>query len=147
MPKRRRARASTAAASWRGDGLEIYFNSERCGVEGQLTERLVEFIAAAKRTLDVAIYDLRAPEVLAALKAALDAGVQLRVAYDGGGKKTGGLMADPKPGGTEQAVEDAGLGGVATAVHLTGRHLMHDKFVVRDGRYVWTGSGTSPSAA
>jgi phosphatidylserine/phosphatidylglycerophosphate/cardiolipin synthase-like enzyme len=140
MPRGRQAGTSTAGSSWSGDGLAIYFSSKRCQVEGRLTERLVEFIGGAKRTLDVAIYDLRAPEVLTALRAALEAGIGLRIAYDGGGRKTGGLMADPKPGGTEKAIADAGLGAVATAVHLTGRHLMHDKFVVRDGRYVWTGS-------
>lgn len=45
-------------------------------------------------------------------------------------------------------IADAGLskGGAAargeprTPVHLTGRHLMHDKFLVRDGRSLWTGS-------
>jgi phosphatidylserine/phosphatidylglycerophosphate/cardiolipin synthase-like enzyme len=48
-------------------------------------------------------------------------------------------MADPKPSGTQQAIEDAGLGNVAKAVH-NGSHLMHNKFLVRDGGAVWTGS-------
>src|SRR5262249_10623226 len=65
---------------------------------------------------------------------------QLRIAYDAGKERVGGLSGDPKPVGTHDALAKAGLLGHATAVHEHGRHLMHDKFVLRDGRDVWVGS-------
>ncbi len=130
--KRQAAKATSAnaAPSWSASGIDVYFNSKRAGVAGDLVGHLTDFIGQTKRTLDCAIYDLRAPEIVAALKAVHNSGKALRIAYDGGGKRTGGLMADPKPSGTAQAIHDAGLDKVATAVHMTGRHLMHDKFSV-----------------
>lgn len=120
-------------------GLETYFQSKRAGQDAQLTFRLVEFIEATRESLDCAIYDLRHPEVLAALVRVASSGKRLRIAFDASKERTGGLMADPKPSGTEQALETAGLIGHATPVHH-GRHLMHNKFLVRDGTDVWTGS-------
>ncbi|MFL5625725.1 MAG: phospholipase D-like domain-containing protein [Ktedonobacteraceae bacterium] len=121
-------------------GLDIYFQSKRAGLDAQLASRLEAFIDATQQTLDCAIYDLRYPGVLDALARVAHAGKQLRIVFDGGKERAGGLMADPKPAGTEQALRDAGLLQYATAVHEGGRHLMHDKFLVRDGQYTWTGS-------
>src|SRR6267378_488200 len=47
---------------------------------------------------------------------------------------------DPKSS-TEKAIIAAGLKKFASPVQERGRHLMHDKFIVRDGSSVWTGSG------
>lgn len=121
------------------DGLEVYFQSRRARFDAQLASRLVEFIEATEESLDCAIYDLRHPAVLDALVKLTSAGKQLRIAFDTSGERSGGLMADPKPNGTRMALQDRGLINLATPVH-NGRHLMHDKFVVRDGRDVWTGS-------
>jgi phosphatidylserine/phosphatidylglycerophosphate/cardiolipin synthase-like enzyme len=121
------------------DGLEVFFQSRRAGWEAQLASRLVQFIEATTESLDCAIYDLRHPEVLSALARLAASGKRLRIAYDDSKERTGGLSGDPKPDGTEQALEAAGLLAYATPIHH-GRHLMHDKFLVRDGRTVWTGS-------
>lgn len=121
--------------------IRAYFQSKRAGLEAQLAARIVEFIAATETSLDCAIYDLRHPEILAALaQLAQRRHVRLRIAFDGGGERNGGLGGDPKPDGTAQALDNAGLGQHATAIHEHGRHLMHDKFMVRDGRDVWVGS-------
>ncbi len=122
------------------DELNIYFQSRRAGLNAQLVSHLVEFIDATEASLDCAIYDLRHPDVLDALARLAQSGKQLRIAFDGGQEHSGGLTADPKPGGTEQALQHAGLLDYATPVHHTGRHLMHDKFLVRDGQFTWTGS-------
>jgi phosphatidylserine/phosphatidylglycerophosphate/cardiolipin synthase-like enzyme len=132
--------AGGAASTFAARAIHIYFNSKRANIAGDLTGQLRSFIATTKSSLDCAIYDLRAPEILTALRDVADAGKTLRLAYDGGQKRTGGLMADPKPSGTAHAIAAAGLAKFATPVHMTGRHLMHDKFLVRDGRSVWTGS-------
>lgn len=122
------------------DGVNGYFQSQRAGLDAQLTERLTAFIDEAKVSLDCAIYDLRHPQILAALTRAVMRKVHLRIAYDAGKERVGGLSEDPKPVGTHDALAKAGLLGHAIAVHERGRHLMHDKFVLRDGRDVWVGS-------
>jgi phosphatidylserine/phosphatidylglycerophosphate/cardiolipin synthase-like enzyme len=121
--------------------LRVYFNSARAGIDSRLTERLVSFIGATASTLDVAIYDLTEPAVLTALvKVAKTRGKTLRIAFDASGERPTNAVADPKPGKTHQAIKDAGLEPYATPVYLTGRHLMHDKFLIRDGNAIWTGS-------
>lgn len=126
--------------SYSVDGLQALFNSERAGVDGHLVDKLVEFINDTRTRLDCAIYDLRDPDVLRALAGIAAEGKQLRIVYDAGGQHRGDGVADPKPGLTQQAIENAGLARYAVGLHLTGRHLMHDKFLVRDGETVWTGS-------
>ena len=122
--------------------LKIFFQSQRASVEGQSNAHLVQFIKSAKKTLDCAIYDFKQQDVLDALKR-MSKKVKLRIAYDGGKKKavTGGAKADPKPPGTEDALRKAGLLKFATAIHVSGGHLMHSKYIVRDASSVWTGSG------
>jgi phosphatidylserine/phosphatidylglycerophosphate/cardiolipin synthase-like enzyme len=122
------------------DGVTAYFQSQRAGLDAQLARRLVAFLDEARESLDCAIYDLRHPQVLAALKRAVARGVRLRIAYDASKERPGGLSADPKASGTQGALTAAGLSRYATPVHERGRHLMHDKFVLRDGHDVWVGS-------
>jgi PLD-like domain len=120
------------------DNIEIYFQSKRAGIEADLATKLITFIEGTQNTLDCAIYDLRDPNILAALHKVSEK-CTLRIAYDAGKERTGGSMGDPKPSGTEQAIEDAGLTRYAFPVHH-GNHLMHDKFLIRDGESIWSGS-------
>lgn len=121
--------------------IEAYFQSKRAGLDAQLVSHVVAFINATEKTLDCAIYDLRHPQVLEALaQLAARPGVKLRIAFDASGERNGGVSADPKPSGTHAAIAQAGLMSHATPVHEHGRHLMHNKFFVRDGRAVWVGS-------
>jgi phosphatidylserine/phosphatidylglycerophosphate/cardiolipin synthase-like enzyme len=131
----------TDVSTFSSRSLQIYFNSARAHVDGRLTERLVSFIGGTDSTLDVAIYDLTDPSVLDALaKVARARGKTLRIAFDASGERPTNAVADPKPGKTHQAIIDAGLDKLAKPVYLTGRHLMHDKFLIRDGKALWTGS-------
>ncbi len=122
--------------------LSVWFHSHRASVDGHVVTHLTEFIAGAQHSLDLAIYDLKHPDVLAALKNVAGR-LKLRIAYDGGKQKavTGGPRADPKPAGTEESLRQAGLLKHATAIHVSGGHLMHSKYIIRDGAAVWTGSG------
>ncbi len=130
------------AATFSTKGLTFYFQSKRAKVDANAISHLVQFIQGAKHSLDVAIYDMKNTDVLKALKE-MSSKVQLHIAYDGGtGSKVGGgsTTVDPKVG-TAKAIIDAGLKAFAHPVIEKGRHLMHDKFIVRDGASVWTGSG------
>ena len=121
-------------------GVQLFFHSQRAGLDNALVGQLVSFIMATEHSLDCAIYDLRHPQVLQAL-ASVAHGKHLRIAYDAGKVKLG---ADPKPGGNEEAIQQAGLSSHAVSIH-EGSHLMHNKFLIRDGRTVWTGSANFTS--
>jgi phosphatidylserine/phosphatidylglycerophosphate/cardiolipin synthase-like enzyme len=102
---------------------------------------LVAWLEQARRSLDIALYDVRLPgpigdAVSGALGAAAARGVAVRIAFnadDGPDRKP-----LPPPPRTQPPLLEA-LG-----VPLRGipgdRDLMHQKFVVRDLEAVWTGS-------
>ncbi len=134
------AAPSAAAPGATVPGVQLLFHSQRAGIDPSLVEQLVSFILATEHSLDGAVYDLRHPQVLQAL-ATVAHGKRLRLAVDAGKSKPG---LDPKPSGNQEALQQAGLSSHATSVH-EGNHLMHDKFLIRDGRTVWTGSANFTS--
>jgi phosphatidylserine/phosphatidylglycerophosphate/cardiolipin synthase-like enzyme len=142
-------------------GITLTFlrDTRHGGTAGQprrVASSLASFVAAATRSIDVAIYDFRLGDALAttvvgALTAAADRGVAVRIAYDVGKPADADaqaftrLQADPAPPGTAEFVAEHFDGtAVATKSITAGSQLMHDKYVVRDvGRAsatVWTGS-------
>src|SRR5438552_295684 len=121
-------------------GLHFYFQSARAKVDGKAASQLVKFIQGAKHSLDVAIYDMRNADVLKALKG-MSTKVQLHIVYDAGKAGGNSTTVDPKVSTTGQAIDAAGLKAFAQPVKEKGGHLMHDKFIVRDGASVWSGSG------
>ncbi len=117
---------------------------------------LADFVAGATTSVDVAIYDFRltdnlAAAVVSALTAAAARGVAVRIGYDEGKPSAAtaadfaSLGADPAPAGTGQWVTEhfadtqVQIKGIAAAPHL-----MHSKYVLRDpdadSAVVWTGS-------
>ena len=129
-----------AISTFSTKNLNFFFYSDRTKVDGKIVSHLVQFIRRAKHTLDVAIYDMKNKDILNALKK-ISSRDQLIILYDGGpGKAGGSTTVDPKIA-TAKAIIDAGLKKFAQPIHDKGKHLMHDKFLVRDGTSVWTGSG------
>ena len=120
----------------------------------QIASLLAEFIAGARKTLHIAIYDFRlsngvAETVARALRDRAASGVEVRIAYDAGKPNAAFPTAgcDPAPPGTAKFVK--GLGSAIASKPITGGDpqlpkLMHHKYVIRDGRtpdaVVWTGS-------
>ena len=106
--------------------------------------RLTAFIAAAKESLDFAVYDMRLSDPLkttlvAALKERAHAGVRIRFCYDGDKPLEQPNIAsgqDPAPPGTGAFVYSLGY----PYRRIAGMKLMHSKFIVRDRGAVWTGS-------
>src|SRR6266566_5424851 len=130
--------SNTSAFSTKG--LKFYFQSARAKIDGKAVSQLVKFIQGAKHSLDVAIYDMRNADVLKALKS-MSTKVNLRILYDAGKAGGNSTTVDPKVSTTAQAIKAAGLNAFAQPVKEKGGHLMHDKFIVRDGASVWSGSG------
>jgi phosphatidylserine/phosphatidylglycerophosphate/cardiolipin synthase-like enzyme len=122
------------------NGVSFLFQSRRAGWNANIRSELIKFISEAKHSLHCSIYDLRDPDVIDALKKLRQNGnIDLQIAYDAGKEQKENISADPKPPGTKELLEQAGLGEISTAIH-EGGHLMHDKFLVRDGTHLWTGS-------
>jgi phosphatidylserine/phosphatidylglycerophosphate/cardiolipin synthase-like enzyme len=112
---------------------------------GQPAERtaqaLADFVTAAERTLEIAIYDVRLPDPLAAtvtdaLVGAQERGVAVRLLYNKDCPEDA-IPVPPPPRTEPELVEQLPFPTVA----VPGvPDLMHHKYVVRDGAAVWTGS-------
>ncbi len=101
---------------------------------------LAEFFAAAKQTLEIAVYDFRLPPdlndvVCGALVEAQKRGVAVRLAYNLDHAK--GAPVPPPPITDPDALEAQPF---PTAAIPGVPDLMHHKYVVRDAASVWTGS-------
>src|SRR3954447_3776736 len=105
--------------------------------------RLVAWLGAARRSLDLALYDVRLPgpvgdAVAGSIRAARDRGVQVRIAFNQDERSEEPRPFEPPPPRTEPTLLEQL--GVPLAPIPGWRDLMHHKYVVRDGAAVWTGS-------
>ena len=105
--------------------------------------RLTSFIKGAGQSLDFAVYDMRFSSVLrdqlaTALRERAGAGVKIRFCFDGDKPSEPNVAAgqDPAPSGTSAFIQSLGY----PWRRIAGRKLMHNKFLVRDGQSIWTGS-------
>jgi phosphatidylserine/phosphatidylglycerophosphate/cardiolipin synthase-like enzyme len=101
---------------------------------------IAAFLAQARTSLNIALYDVRFETdagalVLAALLAAVQRGVEVRLLYNVA--HPGPIPVPPPPETAPEAIEAL---PVATRGIAGIPDLMHHKFVVRDGDAVWTGS-------
>ena len=101
---------------------------------------LADFISAAQRTLEIAIYDVRLPDPLEvivreALNSALAHGVAIRLAYNVDHPAD---MPVPAPAATNpELIESLPF---PTAAIPGDPDLMHHKYMIRDAETLWTGS-------
>jgi phosphatidylserine/phosphatidylglycerophosphate/cardiolipin synthase-like enzyme len=106
-----------------------------------MARRVAGFLGEARRSLDLALYDVRLPGepgdiVAGALRAASGRGVAVRIAYNA----DHGERVFPPPPRTKPELLEAlpfptiGIPGIPD--------LMHHKYAVRDGQAVWSGSAT-----
>ncbi len=105
-----------------------------------MARRVAAFLGEARESLDLALYDVRLPGepgdlVADALCAASERGVRVRIAYNADHPER--IFFPPPPKTKPELLEampfpTCGIPGIPD--------LMHHKYVVRDGRSVWTGS-------
>jgi phosphatidylserine/phosphatidylglycerophosphate/cardiolipin synthase-like enzyme len=118
---------------------------ERVAQATAVASRIANFIAGARSTLDIAIYDFRlhggpASAIVDAVSDRVKAGITVRIAYDAATNSDPSpspaeapalLEADKKPPGTESFI--GSFRDLAAVKAITGyRVLMHDKYIVRD---------------
>ena len=125
------------------DALSVFFLAQAEQSADSVMERLTTFLRGATRSLDFAVYDMRFSDPLkdrlsVALHERANAGVQIRICFDGDKPLQPNIAAgqDPAPAGTSAFVQSLGFPGR----RIAGMKLMHNKFIVRDGQSVWTGS-------
>jgi phosphatidylserine/phosphatidylglycerophosphate/cardiolipin synthase-like enzyme len=121
------------------DPIELTLLEDGGQSAAEVVERIVGFLAPARRSLELALYDVRLPgpvgdRVRDTLVAAHERGVEVRLAYNVN-------AADPEdspPPRTDPGVIETLP--VATRAIPGEPDLMHHKYVVRDGEAVLTGS-------
>lgn len=134
LPSLRPAPPTPPTSDW----YQVYFTEpgtpDRPGARrGGIDERFVEFVDAATRSLDVAVYDFDLENVAQALTRARSRGVTVRMVLDSD------TIANTRDENIRRALDVLSQGGVP----LVGDEragIMHHKFAVRDGEEVWTGS-------
>ncbi len=119
------------------DASELHFSPE-----SSLDEVLVDHIGRAEHSIDIAMFQLTRSNVGAALLAALDAGVRVRLVIER--KRHGDSNID-------EQLEAAGATVIRGANTIGAFSAMHQKYAVIDGRRVitgatnWTTNGTRRS--
>ena len=105
--------------------------------------RLTDFIGAAQRSLDFALYDMRLSDPLKdPLRRRCTNGPRPACGFGFATTATSRYVPDMAAG---QDPAPPGTGAIVQALgfpwrRIGGMKLMHDKFIVRDGAAVWTGS-------
>jgi phosphatidylserine/phosphatidylglycerophosphate/cardiolipin synthase-like enzyme len=105
-----------------------------------VARRIAGFIEPARSTLDFALYDVRLPGevgdlVADSIRAAHARGVQVRLVYNQ--DHVNPIPVPPPPSTQPDILETL---GVPIKPVPGERDLMHHKYVIRDGKAVWTGS-------
>ncbi len=100
-------------------------SDEVTGIE----QALLDFLSGAERSIDAALYELTRPRLRDALVAAHARGIRVRVVSDDEGEKNPGALFG-----------DLRAAGIVVVPDPYSSYLQHNKFVVADGRRVWTGS-------
>jgi len=113
-----------------GEWYQIYFTNPTCPPEeersGGLDETIADDILQAQRQVDVAAFDFDAEPMVNALIELENRGLIVRVVTD-------------EDNGSLSSINRLRRNGISV-VEDKRSALMHDKFVVIDGRVVWTGS-------
>jgi phosphatidylserine/phosphatidylglycerophosphate/cardiolipin synthase-like enzyme len=121
-------------------GVEVHALTDGGQPAAQTAHALAEFVAAARQSLEIAIYDFNLPPelndiVCGELAAAQTRGVAVRLAYNLDHAKE--VPVPPPPVTNPEALEAQPF---PTAAIPGVPDLMHHKYVVRDASSVWTGS-------
>ncbi|MDM8528054.1 phospholipase D-like domain-containing protein [Anaerolineales bacterium HSG24] len=126
--------SAPVASSVTGDWYELYFTTpifpdrpENRPAVVPIMDALIAAINSAQQTLDIAIYELNLPEIGEAILAAKNRGVVVRLVTDTDEIDHLEVLIELNKKGIPMVEDDRSA-------------IMHNKFVVVDGKAVWTGS-------
>jgi phosphatidylserine/phosphatidylglycerophosphate/cardiolipin synthase-like enzyme len=117
-----------------GDWIRVYFTNPRYPEEeadrrGGIDEDLVSVIDQAESTIDLVVYDFDLESVADALVAAEERGVRVRMVTE----------SENLPDNRE-VLRELVRAGIPVVEDKRESGLMHHKFIIVDGEWVWTGS-------
>jgi phosphatidylserine/phosphatidylglycerophosphate/cardiolipin synthase-like enzyme len=125
------------------DDVNVFFLAENEQSADAVMSRLIAFVSQAETSLDFALYDMRLSgslkaQLTTALQGRAQAGVAIRICFDGDKPTVPNLAAgqDPAPPGTSSFVESLNF----PWRRIAGMKLMHHKFIIRDSTALWSGS-------
>ncbi|MCE1254310.1 MAG: phospholipase D-like domain-containing protein, partial [Anaerolineae bacterium] len=127
--------AEKALPAW----LKIYFTSPPEKMGKGVNQVVLPYINGAKNSIDVTSFDLNLPEAVNALAAASRRGIKVRVVYDGenGNLELQNESTQNQKFETIKVLKSAGV-GLVNGGRSNG--LMHDKFMIIDGKTLFVGS-------
>ena len=125
--------------------LDVHTLTDGGQTADDMAARVVSWLAEARESLDLALYDVRLPgapgdAVAGAIRAAHARGVRVRIAFNQDERPPDDEPRPffPAPPATEPHVLETL--GVPVKPIPGWRDLMHHKYVVRDGTALWSGS-------
>jgi phosphatidylserine/phosphatidylglycerophosphate/cardiolipin synthase-like enzyme len=107
------------------EDIKVYFTGPGHDPE-EVVKAIVDSIDSAKRSVDMAMYNINLPEIEQALIHAFKRGVWVRLVME----------SDALDGNVPRSLEEIGIDIVGDGKES----LMHNKFIVIDNQQVWTGS-------
>ncbi|MCP4535971.1 MAG: phospholipase [Chloroflexi bacterium] len=125
--------SSTVQEAVSGDWINVYFTSPRypddaADNHGGLDKELASMIDQAEISVDLVAYDFNLDRLVDALIAAHQDGVRVR------------LVIESDNAEDEETLDDLRQAGIPIVEDGRSSGLMHNKFAVIDGQWVWTGS-------
>ena len=120
--------------------IEVFTLTDGGQSADDVARRVAAFIAAARSTLELALYDVRLPDptgsiVAGALRAASERGVEIRLVYNTDTNRPPAIHPPPATRPeilAELPISSRGIPGIPD--------LMHHKYAIRDSEAVWSGS-------
>ncbi len=124
--------------------IELYMGPRDVGGPDDLRQAIIDFIAGAKKRLDIAVQELDSWDVADAIVQARQGGVRVRLVVEGDYLRAGRMAANPwLPGGKYEVNREIQNVILRTAINVRSDFnpsIFHQKFIVRDGSALLTGS-------
>lgn len=124
--------------------IEFYAGPDQVGAPDGMAEVIIKFIDGAKRKLDIAVQELDHEPIAQAIVAARKRGVRVRLIVELDYLRDDKPQADPfaAGGGREinRTLQNAILRSAVPVYSDFNSNIFHQKFIVRDGSAVLTGS-------
>ena len=124
--------------------IRMYMGPDTQAGPDDLRKAIIDFIDGARRTLDIAVQELDDLQIAQSIVAAKQRGVSVRIVCEADYFKTSRPRPNPFVAGGKHEVnrelQNALLRSAITVYSDFNPHIFHQKFIIRDGSAVLTGS-------
>lgn len=124
--------------------VELYMGPTEVGGPDNLKRAIIDFIDNTNRRLDIAVQELDSEDIAKAIIRARQRKVRVRLVVEGDYLRVKKAIPDPwEPGGENEVnrlIQNAILRSAINVRSDYNPHIFHQKFIVRDGSALLTGS-------